>query len=442
MRGPPATRKLTLAPLVAATWFMVSGGPYGLEELIHEVGFHASIIVLLVTPLVWSLPTALMVGELSSAIPESGGYYAWVRRALGPFWGFQEAWLSLAASVFDMAIYPTLFALYLGKLWPVLGSGMPALALGGAMIAACAALNVMGARSVGGASIVMTLFLLSPFAVLAICALLHTSVAASSTSIAPRGDFIAGLLVAMWNYMGWDNASTIATEVDRPQRTYPIAMVISVTLVALTYLIPVGAVGLTGMDASHWDTGSWVDAGTALGGRTLGLAIVLGGVVCAFGMFNALVLSYSRLPVALANDGYLPSILTRLHPRTGAPYVAIIVCALAWAACLRLGFARLVELDVILYGLSLLLEFIALFVLRLREPQLPRPFRIPGGLVGAALAGLFPAALIGLALWHGRAEQAGSLSALSLGSILVLAGPVIYWASIWVQRRRLALSQS
>ena len=64
------------------------------------------------------LPTALMVGELAATLPEEGGYYAWVRRALGPFWGFQEAWLSLVASVFDMAIYPTLFTLYLGRLWP------------------------------------------------------------------------------------------------------------------------------------------------------------------------------------------------------------------------------------------------------------------------------------------------------------------------------------
>ena len=111
-------KKLTLAPLVAATYFMVSGGPYGLEEIVAGAGYVGAIVVLLVTPLVWSLPTALMVGELASSLPEEGGYYAWVRRALGPFWGFQEAWLSLVASVFDMAIYPTLFTLYLGRLFP------------------------------------------------------------------------------------------------------------------------------------------------------------------------------------------------------------------------------------------------------------------------------------------------------------------------------------
>src|SRR5262245_18178423 len=112
------TRRMTLPALIGALYFIVSGGPYGLEELVTSEGFGAAVVVLLVTPLVWSVPTALMVGELSAALPEEGGYYAWVRRALGPFWGYQEAWLSLAASVFDMAIYPTLFVLYAGRLWP------------------------------------------------------------------------------------------------------------------------------------------------------------------------------------------------------------------------------------------------------------------------------------------------------------------------------------
>src|SRR5580693_4125841 len=95
-------RRITLLPLIGALYFMVSGGPYGLEALAQKVGFGAAIAILLATPFVWSLPTALMVGELAAALPEEGGYYAWVRRALGSFWGYQEAWLSLAASVFDM----------------------------------------------------------------------------------------------------------------------------------------------------------------------------------------------------------------------------------------------------------------------------------------------------------------------------------------------------
>ena len=110
--------RLTLWPLVAATFFMVSGGTYGTEDIVHGAGYGRAILILLLTPILWSLPTAFMIGELSSALPFEGGYYAWVRRAMGNFWGFQEAWLSLVASIFDMAIYPTLFVLYLNCLFP------------------------------------------------------------------------------------------------------------------------------------------------------------------------------------------------------------------------------------------------------------------------------------------------------------------------------------
>ena len=90
--------RLTLWPLVAATFFMVSGGTYGTEDIVHGAGYGKAILILLLTPILWSLPTAFMIGELSSALPYEGGYYAWVRRAMGNFWGFQEAWLSLVAS--------------------------------------------------------------------------------------------------------------------------------------------------------------------------------------------------------------------------------------------------------------------------------------------------------------------------------------------------------
>ena len=105
-------RRMRLLPLMAATFFMVSGGPYGIEDIIGGAGYRWAFVLLLCLPLLWSMPTALMIGELASAIPAEGGFYVWVRRALGSFWGFQEAWLSLAASIFDMAIYHLSHALH------------------------------------------------------------------------------------------------------------------------------------------------------------------------------------------------------------------------------------------------------------------------------------------------------------------------------------------
>jgi len=119
---PPRDRISTLG-LVAATFFIVSGGPYGLEEIVLGHGYRGAIVLLLVVPLLWSLPVALMVGELGASLPATGGYYVWVRRAMGPFWGLQEAWLSLAVGIVNVAIYPVLLVTYLQHFWPGLGPG-------------------------------------------------------------------------------------------------------------------------------------------------------------------------------------------------------------------------------------------------------------------------------------------------------------------------------
>jgi len=431
--GRGALARITLPQLVAAIYFMVAGGPYGLEDLVTQSGYLVAVIALFVVPIFWALPTTLMVSELSSALPEEGGYYVWVRRAMGPFWGYQEAWLSLAASIFDMAIYPKLFVKYLSGLWPPAADEFTGWAIKISMMAVCVLANIRGARTVGRSSVLMTLAMLGPFVVLTVVALVRTPILASPVANAPGSDakldYLAGIAVAMWNFMGWDNASTVAAEVERPQRTYPLAMASAVLLVALTYLIPVLAVWRAGLDRSSWK--SWVEVGETVVGPTLGVAISIGGMISAFGMFNALILSYSRVPVVLAQDGYLPSVFTRHHPRTGAPWVAIIACAAAWAVALQLSLPRLFALDVILYGLSLLLEFIALLILRLREPGLIRPYRVPGGLAVAAGLGLGPAILIALAIFHEseRNEKVGPINALFLGGLLTALGPILFFAS-------------
>jgi amino acid transporter len=439
----PALRKITLLQLIAATYFMVAGGPYGLEDLVKNTGYFAAVVLLLLTPIIWSLPTALMVSELSTAIPEEGGYYAWVRRALGRFWGFQEAWLSLVASIFDMAIYPALFVRYFSGLCqrPDFADGMPAWLIGSAVIVVCVIANIRGARTVGRSSVVMAAALLVPFVVLTVGALSVHWVSSPDPTKPLEVDYLAGILVAMWNYMGWDNASTIAGEVQRPQRTYPLAMMGAVLLVVLTYALPVLAAARTGIDPATWKAGSWVDVGAAVAGRSLAVAIALAGMIGAVGQFNSLVLSYSRVPVVLAQDGYLPAVFTRCHSKTGAPWVAIIACAAAWALALQLSLPRLFALDVILYGLSLLLEFAALLALRIREPELARPFRVPGGKTIALLLGLGPTLLIGLAIYNqaGKWVPEGDdpiapAFALLLGTFLAALGPVIYFVSAGLRR--------
>ncbi len=426
--------KLTLWPLVAATFFMVSGGTYGTEEIIHGAGYGHGILILLFLPVFWSLPTAFMIGELSSALPHEGGYYAWVRRGLGNFWGFQEAWISLAASIFDMAIYPTLFVFYLKQIAPWFGEGNHGVLAGLLVVAACTVLNLAGIRVVGITSLWLFFLLSFPFAMVVIMTPLKAGAfavphaAATGTGLGLLG----GVLVAMWNYMGWDNASTIAQEVERPQRTYPKAMIAAVILVSLTYVLPFVAVYFTGIPASSFgEDGSWATIGGLLGGKLFGFEwlrflIVLGGMMSAFGMFNALVMSYSRLPLAMAREGMLPKVFGKISKRSKAPWVAIIVCASGWALCLGLGFQRLITLDIMLYGFSLMLEFVTLVVLRLREPELKREFRVPGGLPGAILAGVFPLALLLLALVKSGSETVLGMNGLLFGALIIGCGFLVY----------------
>ena len=432
------SQRLTLWPLVVVTFFMVSGGTYGTEDIIQGAGYGRAVLILLLTPILWSLPTTYMIGELSSALPEEGGFYAWVRRAMGDFWGFQEAWLSLLASIFDMAIYPTLFALYLTRLFPWFAVNNRGLLVGVAVVAVCTALNIAGIRVVATTSIWLFLLLSAPFAAIVVLAPFKYGALATAvtTPTASHLNIIGGLLVAMWNYMGWDNASTIAREVDEPQRTYPHAMMATVALVALTYILPVAAVSLTKLSPAAWETGSWADVAGMVGGRLLRVALVLGGMMSAFGMFNALVMSYSRLPLAMARDGMLPNVFAKLTRRSGAPWVAILVLAAGWAVCLGLGFERLVTIDILVYGSSLVLEFIALVALRIREPNLPRPFKVPGGVFGTIFIAIFPTLLLGFSIFRSDHEEILGMNSLIVGAVLILAGFVAYGLGVAIRASR------
>ena len=430
-RGLRRSKKMRLLPLIAATYFMVSGGPYGLEDIIGKAGYERALLLLALVPLVWSLPTSLMVGELASALPEEGGYYCWVRRALGGFWGFQEAWLSLAASVFDMAIYPVIFVLYLGRIEPAWTAGARGTLWALAVVVLSAVWNLRGARAVGEGSVGLFCLLLSPFVVLTAVGLWKGLAGGHRGSESFGGvptagaDFAGAVSVTLWNYMGWDNASTVAQEVVEPQKNYPRAMLVAVGLVAMTYILPLAAVAMAGIPAERFSTGAWTDAARDMVGPWLALCVVLGGTINGFGMFNALMMSYTRVPYALAEEGLLPKMVT-WKTAAGVPWVSVVLCSVAWALALGLSFERLISIDLVLYGAALVLEFVSLVVLRVKEPGLIRPFQVPGGLWGTVAMGLGPTMLIVFASWAARAEHVAGLPALGFAAIVAAVGPLIY----------------
>jgi amino acid transporter len=419
-------RELGLLPLAAIVFFNVSGGPYGVEDAVSSFGPGLVLLLLVLTPVLWSLPVALAMAELAAAMPDEGGYVTWVRRAFGPFWSFQVGWWSWIDSFVDVAVYPALFVEYLKFWYPAMGPFERWL-LAVLFIAVLTALNVVGARPTGRAAVALSILALLPIAALVAVGL------ATATQV-PWRPFTAegrslgaglgvGLAVVMWNYSGWDTPSTCLGETRTPEHAFRRALFVALPVIAAAYLLPVGAVLATGAtDWAKWETGALPILARAVGGAWLGHAVALGAVVSAAGLFLTLLLTNSRLPYVLARDGFLPAGLGALHPRFGTPWVAVVLSAVLYAAFAAFSFKELIVLNVWLYSLSLLIELAAFVHLRVRAPEMARPWRVPGGFASALAVAGVPAALSVLAM-----ATAGWLNTLA-GATAALTGPVVYVA--------------
>ena len=257
-------------------FFTVSGGPFGLEGLVGSVGPGVAVLLLVATPLIYSVPEALLIGELASMLPVEGGYYQWVKRAFGRFWGFWNGWLSWVYSLIDMAIYPVLFLQYLRFFLPGLGP-LQAWLVALALIWGATWLNLRGTRVVGTASGWFVALVLAPFGVLATVALARwlgqpatpfpvTPFHAGGTSF--LGALGIGVSQSIWNYSGWDNASTIGGEIEQSSATYPRALARALPLVTAVYLLTIlPALALT--DWKAWTDGAWPQIAGAVVGSWL-----------------------------------------------------------------------------------------------------------------------------------------------------------------------------
>ncbi len=401
-----------------------------MEGLVASVGPGVALLLLVLVPIFWSIPETLLVAELASMLPEEGGYYRWVRRAFGPFWAFQNGWWTWCYSLVDMAIYPVLLNLYLSYFFPELSTGAKwAVAL--AMIWGATFINLRGAARVGQVSVFAAGVILATFLAITIAALprvTHTPwlpfAHTGQTSFDALG---VGLSTVLWNYLGWDNASTVGGEIKDASRTYPRALVIALVTVTAGYLLPVTAT-LGATDWTTWTEGGWADIARKSGGAAgpfLAFAVSVAGIVSAIALFNALLMAYSRIPLAMARDGLLPSGLARLDAR-GNPDRAVILSAVCYSVFALLPFAQLVVADVILYSMAMALEFGALVRLRMNEPLLRGAFRIPVGIGGVTTLAMMPMVILAVTIW--LSYRGGELGAVAVVGALSAAavGPLLY----------------
>ncbi|CAN6319833.1 unnamed protein product [Urochloa humidicola] len=413
--------KLTVLPLIFLIYFEVAGGPYGSERAVRAAGPLFTLLGFLVFPFAWGVPESLVTAELSAALPGNGGFVRWADRAFGPLAGSLLGTWKYLSCVINIAAYPALVADYLGQVIPaVAGAGRARTGTVVGMTVALSFVNYTGLSIVGWGAVALGFVSLAPF-------VLMTGIAAPkvrpwrwAAPVSGRKDWRLFFNTLFWNLNYWDSASTMAGEVERPERTFPRALAAAVVLIAASYLLPLmAATGATNAPPEAWANGYLADAAGIIGGPWLKYWIEAGAVLSSVGMFEAQLSSGAFQLLGMADLGLLPAVFARRATRFRTPWVAIAAsAAVTLAVSSFLGSDDVVATANFLYALGTLLEFAAFLWLRSRQPDLKRPYRVPLPLPALAAMCAVPSAFLAyvcaVAGWRVFA-LAGALTALGVG---------------------------
>lgn len=430
---PLLKRALGRASLLCLVYVTVCSGPFGLEELVTLAGPGMTFVLLLITPIFWGLPLLFMSAELSSALPIQGGLYQWVKTAFGDFWGFQAGWWWWLSSFLDCAVYAVLVADYFQAYFPAI-SKLEHWGVALAVIWLFTYLNVRGIHVIGAGSVLFVLFMLAPFVIMLI---LGTPQMAHNpfTPFLPQGiswmqAMSQGLLLSIWFISGFEALSTASEEIKDAERLIARALLVIFPTVLVSYGLPVLLGLAVDPNWTSWEAGHFAQIAERLGGRWLGGWVSMAGVIANMALFGTWLLSYSRIPFAMAHDGYLPRAITRLSPKHGTPATAIVLSGVIYSVFAYSDFKKLVLIDIWVILSAIFLEFLALWKLRVSHPDLPRHFRVPGGRLGLYFTVISPI-LVGLFAMFGSGKEY-----ILPGALAVLTGPLAFWiCKKWVKER-------
>jgi amino acid transporter len=419
-----AVRKASLLPFVFVMYAYATGGPFGLEDMVTKSGPGLTLLYHLIIPFFWCIPVSLVAAELTTAIPVEGGFYRWVRAGFGDFWGFLAGWWNWSASFLLAAAYAVLATDYLSFYFRAI-VGWKHHLVSVLIVAAIAWINVRGIQMVGAVSTVMSIFVLLVVAALCVVAAAKWQHNPFSPLVPPHVRpfqvFGAGLALGLWLYSGYEQVSSVAEEVENPRRNYPIALAIVVPLSMATYFLPtmfsLAALG----DWQKWHTGYFSGAALLIGGRWLGFAMTLAALITNLSLLNATVLTSTRMPSTMAEDGYLPEAFSARHPSYGTPWIAIIVSSIICALLAQKTMVQLLTIYVWLRAGVTILTVLAAWRLRKTQPDLKRPFRIPWGGAGLLYVIVAPLVMSVVAL------IGSDPFARKWGPVPVLLGPVMYF---------------
>jgi amino acid transporter len=419
-----AIKKAGLLYFVFVMYSYTTAGPFGLEEQVTTSGPGLTLLYHLLLPLFWCIPVSLAAAELTTAMPVEGGFYRWVRAGYGNFWGFLAGWWNWSASWLLGATYAVLFSDYLHFYFPGM-VGWKHYLVSLALIAFLAFVNIRGIQMVGAVATTLEILILLPVVALCIIAATkwhHNPFTPFIPPHVPRFQvFGVGLALGLWLYSGYEQMSSVAEEVDNPQRSYPLALAIVVPLSIATYFLPtlfsLAALG----NWQDWTTAYFSKAAYLIGGPWLGFAMTFAAIVTNISILNATVLTSTRMPSAMAEDGYLPAFFAAKHKRFGTPWIAILISSLIYALLSFQTLAQLLTVYIWLRILVTVLTVLAAWRLRKTMPDVARPFRIPWGRAGLLYVVLAPI-LMGIFALVGSDRFA-----LKWGPIPVLLGVAAYY---------------
>ncbi|KAI3850504.1 hypothetical protein MKW98_000314 [Papaver atlanticum] len=393
---PTVKKKLTLVPLIFLIFFEVSGGPFGEENSVKAAGPLFALLGFVIFPFIWSTPEALITAELSTAYPGNGGYVIWASEAFGPFWGSMMGSLKFLSGSINNAAYPSMMTQYLTGIIP---ARFNTLAICGITVL-LSLVNYLGLAIVGWFAVALAVVALMPFIIMFIIAIPKIkwsnlwSLGKNGTKIR-LNDWPTYFNTLFWNLNFWDNASTLAGEVENPQKNFPKALFSAGIITCLGYLIPlIAIIGALPLDQDAWDVAYLATAGGTIGGPWLMYWIKIGSVLSSIGLFEAQLSSSSFQTEGMANLGFIPALFARRAKWFNTPWAGILLSSLISFGLSFLDFNNIIAAANILYGLGMLLEFSAFIRLRIKYPDLPRPYKVPGGIPFLCFMCLVPAGFV------------------------------------------------
>ena len=436
--SPSSTKPAAKAGIFSFVFVMYSyttGGPFGLEAQVTTSGPGVTLLYHLLIPFFWCIPISLVAAELTTAMPVQGGFYRWVRAAFGDFWGFLAGWWNWTASFLLGSAYAVLFADYLSAWFPALRGWRHTL-IAVALVALITWINVRGIQLVGRISTILEMAVLVPILAMVAIGLAHWHHNPFVPLTPPHRPwyevFGVGLALGVWLYSGYEQLSSVAQEVENPRRNYPLALAIVVPMSIAAYFLPTFASLAALNNWQDWKEGYFTTAAGLLGGPLLGIAMTLAAMIANVSLLNATVLATTRMPFAMAEDGFLPFRLTHLHKRYGTPAAAIIVSGLVYALLTIHNLAELITVYAWLRVATTVMTALSLWKLRKTRPSMERPFLIPGGKLGLFYSVAAPV-LMGIVAFAGSILSAGHFVRV-WGPVGILLGPLAYL----LLRRRLA----